>query len=74
MAGALPDDKILLMDEAIERLKAEDPEAARVVVMKFFGGMTNEEIVAITKTSDSTVRRQWRYARLWLYNCIRKQL
>jgi RNA polymerase sigma factor (TIGR02999 family) len=74
VAAALPDDKILLMDEALERLKAEDPAAAQVVVLKFFGGLTNEEIVAITKTSDSTVRRQWRYARLWLYNCIRGEM
>jgi len=74
VAAALPDDKILLMDEALERLKAEDPETAQVVTLKFFGGLTNEEIVEITGTSDSTVRRQWNYAKLWLYNCIRKQL
>ena len=74
VAGAQPDDKILLMDEALERLKAEDPETAQVVILKFFGGLTNEEIVAITGTSDSTVRRQWSYAKLWLYNCIRKQV
>ena len=74
VAAALPDDKILLMDEALERLKTEDPETARVVVLKFFGGLTNEEIVAITGTSDSTVRRQWNYAKLWLFNCIHKEL
>jgi RNA polymerase sigma factor (TIGR02999 family) len=74
VATALPDDKILLMDEALERLRAEDPETAQVVTLKFFGGLTNEEIVAITGTSDSTVRRQWNYAKLWLYNCIQKQI
>jgi RNA polymerase sigma factor (TIGR02999 family) len=74
VAGATPDDKILLMDEALERLTAEDPETAQVVILKFFGGLSNEEIVAITGTSDSTVRRQWNYAKIWLYNCIRKQL
>ena len=74
VAAALPDDKILLIDEALERLKAEDPETAQVVVLKFFGGLTNEEIVHLTGTSDSTVRRQWNYAKLWLYNCVRKQL
>jgi RNA polymerase sigma factor (sigma-70 family) len=70
----LPDDKILLVDEALERLKAEDPDTARVVVLKFFGGLTNEEIVRIMGTSDRTVRRQWNYAKAWLYNCIRKNL
>jgi RNA polymerase sigma factor (TIGR02999 family) len=74
VAEALPDDKILLVDEALERLKAEDPETARVVVLKFFGGLTNEEIVRIMGTSDRTVRRQWNYAKAWLYNCIRKNL
>ena len=67
-------DKILLVDEALERLKAEDPETAQVVVLKFFGGLTNEEIVAITGTSDRTVRRQWNYAKAWLFNCIKKNL
>lgn len=40
-SAATPDDKILLMDEALERLEAEDPEKARIVVLKFFGGLTN---------------------------------
>lgn len=74
VAAALPDDKILLLDEALEQLKVEDPETAQVVCLKFFGGLTNEEIVGITGTSDSTVRRQWNYAKLWLYNCIRREL
>jgi len=74
IAGALPDDKILLMDEALERLKAEDPETAQVVVLKFFGGLTNEEIVKIMGTSDRTVRRQWNYAKAWLYNCVTRNL
>jgi RNA polymerase sigma factor (TIGR02999 family) len=74
LAHALPDEKILLLDEALERLKAEDSETARVVVLKFFGGLTNEEIVSITGTSDRTVRRQWNYAKTWLFNCIMKHL
>jgi RNA polymerase sigma factor (TIGR02999 family) len=74
VAEALPDEKILLVDEALERLKAEDPETAQVVVLKFFGGLTNEEIVEITGTSDRTVRRQWIYAKTWLFNCISKHL
>ena len=74
VAAVLPDEKILLMDEALEQLQAEDPEAAQVVILKFFGGLNNEEIVKITGTSDSTVRRQWSYAKLWLFNCVRKQL
>jgi RNA polymerase sigma factor (TIGR02999 family) len=74
VAETLPDEKILLVDEALERLKAEDPETAQVVVLKFFGGLTNQEIVEITGTSDRTVRRQWIYAKTWLFNCISKHL
>jgi RNA polymerase sigma factor (TIGR02999 family) len=74
VAEALPDNKLLLVDEALERLKAEDPETAQVVVLKFFGGLTNEEIVEITGTSDRTVRRQWTYAKAWLFDSIGKHL
>jgi RNA polymerase sigma factor (TIGR02999 family) len=72
IAEALPDDKLLLVDEALERLKTEDPEVARVVVMKFFGGLTNAEIVEITGTSDRTVRRQWEFAKSWMFKTISK--
>lgn len=74
IAATLPDDKILLVDEALEKLAEQDPETARVVVLKFFGGLNNDEIVAITGTSDRTVRRQWNFAKAWLFNTIRKQL
>lgn len=74
LATALPDEKILLMDEALERLQAEDPETAQVVILKFFGRLTNEEIVQCLGSSDRTVRRQWNYAKAWLYNCITKHL
>ena len=70
IAAALPDEKILLLDEALEKLKLEDPDAARIVVLKFFGGLTNEEIVQMLGSSDRTVRRQWSYAKAWLYDCI----
>ena len=74
VAESLPDDTILLVDEALERLKAGNPEVARVVVLKFFGGLTNEEIVEITGTSVRTVKRQWNYAKAWLFNSMAKHL
>jgi RNA polymerase sigma factor (TIGR02999 family) len=70
LAGALPDETILLVDEALERFKVENPEAAQIVIFKFFGGLTNEEIVAITGKSDRTIRRQWDYAKAWLFKCM----
>ncbi len=71
LAEPTPDDNLLLIDDALERLQTEDPETARVVVLKFFGGLTNEEIVAITGTSERTVRRQWNYAKAWLFKRVR---
>ena len=73
LAEVTPDDNLLLIDEALEQLKVHDPETARVVVLKFFGGLTNEEIVQITGTSDRTVRRQWNYAKAWLFKRVRIQ-
>jgi RNA polymerase sigma factor (TIGR02999 family) len=70
LADTLPDEAILLVDEALERFKAEDPEAAQIVIFKFFGGLTNEEIVAMTGKSDRTIRRQWDYAKAWLFKSM----
>ena len=74
VAESLPDETILLVDEALERMKKANPEIAQVVVLKFFGGLTNEEIVEITGTSVRTVKRQWNYAKAWLFNSIAKHL
>lgn len=68
LAEQLPDDTILLVDEVLEQLKESNPELAQVVVLKFFGGLTNEEIVEITGTSVRTVKRQWSYAKAWLFS------
>jgi RNA polymerase sigma factor (TIGR02999 family) len=74
LAAATPDDKILLIDEAVERMKKEDPERAEVVVMKFFGGMTNLEIAEHLGVTERTVERQWAYARAWLFKIIRTEI
>ena len=73
LAEATPDDKILLINEALEKLKAEDPEHARVVVMKFFGGLTNQEVAESLGVTERTVERQWAYAKAWIFTCIRAQ-
>jgi RNA polymerase sigma factor (TIGR02999 family) len=70
IAAALPDDKILLVNEALEKLKAEDPDAARIVVMKFFGGLSNDEVAEVLGVNERTVRRQWTFAKTWLYDQI----
>jgi len=72
LADSTPDDRILMIDEALERLQTEDPESAKLVVMKFFGGMTNQEVAANLGITERTVERQWAYAKAWLLSTIRE--
>ncbi len=74
LAAASPDDKVLLMDEALEELRAEDPAKARLVVLKFFGGLTNQEVAENLGTTERTVERQWAYAKAWLFQKIKTDL
>jgi len=73
IAEAMPDDKVLLVDEALEQLKLEDPDKAKIVMLKFFAGLTNEQVAEILQVNERTVRRQWDFARAWLFDCIRKE-
>jgi RNA polymerase sigma factor (TIGR02999 family) len=74
LASAQPDEKILLMNDALEQLQAEDPEKARIVVLKFFGGLTNQEVAENLRVTERTVERQWAYAKAWLLRKIRTQV
>jgi RNA polymerase sigma factor (TIGR02999 family) len=73
LAAASPDDKVLLINEALERLEAEDAEKARIVVLKFFGGLTNHEVAQNLGVTERTIERQWAYAKAWLLQNIRSQ-
>lgn len=73
LAATTPDDKVLLIDEALEKLQVEDPEKARVVVLKFFGGLTNQEVAEGMGVNERTIERHWAYAKAWLFQTIRKQ-
>ena len=57
---------LLALDEALERLAALDPEQARLVEMRFFGGLTIEEAAEALGVSPATVKRSWTVARAWL--------
>ena len=63
-------EELLALDEALERLTAEDPRKSRIVELRYFGGLTEEETAAFLKLSDRTVRREWRMARTWLYRAL----
>jgi RNA polymerase sigma factor (TIGR02999 family) len=72
IAQALPDERILLVDEALERLQKTDAELARVVVLKFFGGLTNVEVAEIMGVTERTVQNKWVFAKAWLVDNIRE--
>jgi RNA polymerase sigma factor (TIGR02999 family) len=71
LSAATPDDTILLINEALQRLEQEDPEQARVVVLKFFGGLTNLEVAESMGIGERTVDRQWACAKARLFQWIR---
>ncbi len=58
---------ILALDEALDRLQEIAPKQARIVELRFFGGLTDEESAVALGVSAVTVRRWWRLARAWLY-------
>ena len=59
-------DDLLALNEALKRLEQEDERCARVVELMFFGGLSERETADELGISDRTVKREWRYARLWL--------
>jgi len=63
-------EELLALDEALESLAAQDPRKSRIVELRYFGGLTEEETAAFLKLSDRTVRREWRMARTWLYRAL----
>lgn len=73
LMDAPPDDRILLIDEMLQRLEVEDPESARVVTLKFFGGLTNKEIAEVIGVAERTAARQWAYAKACLFRMIREE-
>ncbi len=66
LATTLPDDRLLAVDEALNRLAEEDPQAAELVKLRFFGGFSIAEAGKIVGLSRSNAYAQWAYARAWL--------
>lgn len=73
VAQTEPDERILLIDEALRRLNATDPELARIVTLKFFGGLTNAEVAETFGVTERTVYNKWTFAKAWLLKNIREE-
>jgi RNA polymerase sigma-70 factor, ECF subfamily len=63
----LRDVDVVALDEALSRLAEIDPRQGRIVEMRFFMGLSHEEIAEVLETPATTVKREWRTARLWLF-------
>jgi len=64
--GAQPDTDLLALHEVLKRLENLDANQARIVVLRFFGGLTIEETAEVMDTSHATVEREWRIAKAYL--------
>jgi RNA polymerase sigma-70 factor, ECF subfamily len=64
--------ELIAIDEALTSLNEMDPGKSRIVEMKFFGGLSTEEIAEVEKVSSRTIEREWRKAKAWLYREIQK--
>lgn len=58
---------LLQLNDALNRLETIDERKSRVVDMRFFGGLSEAEIAGVLGVSEKTVRRDWQFAKLWLY-------
>jgi RNA polymerase sigma-70 factor, ECF subfamily len=65
-----PDVDLVAVDEALERLARKDARKARVVELRFFGGLSVEEIAETLGVSPRTVHKDWVFARAWLYRSL----
>jgi RNA polymerase sigma-70 factor (ECF subfamily) len=62
--------ELLALDEALERLAAQDRRKSQIVELRYFGGLTVEETAEFLKLSQRTVEREWNMAKAWLYRAL----
>lgn len=66
-----PDHFILALNDALEEFAKVAPRQARVVELRYFGGLSEEEIVEVTQSSLRTVQRDWQFAKAWLHRALK---
>lgn len=72
LAVATDPDEIMSFDAALRRLETESPDAARVVQLRFYAGLSVEQVAKTLEVSDRTVNRLWTFARAWLHRSLRE--
>jgi RNA polymerase sigma factor (TIGR02999 family) len=66
------DEQLIALDEALTELAVEDPDAARLVNLRFFAGLTQKDAAVSLGLAPRTAERQWAYARAWFYARLRQ--
>ena len=66
------DCELLMLDDALQELARIDERQAHIVELKYFGGLSEEEVAAVLSLSRATITREWQSARAWLYRRITK--
>jgi len=67
------EDEIMALDEAVRRLEEREPDAAKIVKLRFYAGLSVDETAETLGVSSRTVKREWQYARAWLYRELSKE-
>src|SRR5262249_27620423 len=67
IAAPSADDELLAISDALEQFEKLDPAKAQLVKLRYFAGLTNEEVAPLLGISIPTAKRWWTYARAWLY-------
>jgi RNA polymerase sigma factor (TIGR02999 family) len=68
------DDQLLAVDEALDKLAAQDTQAADLIKLRFFAGLPNSEAARLLGLPERTAKRTWAYARAWLYTELKRTL
>jgi RNA polymerase sigma factor (TIGR02999 family) len=67
LAVEAPPEEMLALSDALSRLEQTEPRKHRIVLLRFFAGLTNEETAQMLAVTTRTVERDWRFARAWLH-------
>lgn len=71
IAATATDEQVLAVSESVDRLAEHDPEAAELIKLRFFIGLSNVEAASLMKIPERTAKRRWAYARAWLLEDLR---
>ena len=70
LAASMDDEQLLALNEALDQFAAHDARKAELVKLRFFAGLTNEQAARVLGVSEPTAKRDWAYARAWLYRQV----